>query len=99
VSEAIFNAAVAGHFNVPLIMVAGDQNVTKKAVQGIAGFKPYIIKPPVRMELTFKNTFDAEAMSYLPWVKRQSGKTILVEANNMLDINRFITALFRINTR
>lgn len=139
VSEAMFNAAVAGHFNVPVIMVAGDQNVTKeavqtfgqietvmtkeslgwlsakarhpklicqdirekskKAVQNIKGTKPYVVKPPIRMELTFKNTFDAEAMSYLPWVNRLSGKTILIEAGNMLDINRFITALFSINSR
>ena len=139
VSEAIFNAGVAGHFGVPVIMVAGDQNVakealqtfgsietvitkkslgyysaesrhpklickeikekSKKAVQRIKEFKPYVIKPPIKMELTFKHTYDAEAFSYLPWVKRIGGKTILVEADNILDINRFITALFSINNR
>jgi len=139
VSEAIFNAAVAGHFNVPIIMVAGDQNVTKeavqtfgpvetvmtkeslgwlaakarhpklicqeikekskKAVQRLMELKPYVIKPPFRMELTFKNIFDAEAFSYLPWVKRLSGKTILIETPSILDINHFLTALFSINSR
>jgi D-amino peptidase len=139
VSEAIFNAAVAGHFDVPVIMVAGDQNVTKEAVQTFGPvetvmtkeslgwlaakarhpklicqeikekskkaverfkeLKPYVIKPPIRMELTFKNTFDAEAFSYLPWVKRLSGKTILIETNNILDVNHFLTALFSINSR
>jgi D-amino peptidase len=139
VSEAIFNAAVAGHFNVPLIMIAGDQNVTKEALQTfgkietattkeslgwlsararhpklvcqeikeksqaaverIKEMKPYVVKPPIRMDLTFKNIYDAEAFSYLPWVKRPSGKTILVEADNILDINRFITAIFAINSR
>ncbi|MCP2519951.1 M55 family metallopeptidase [Candidatus Aminicenantes bacterium AC-335-K20] len=139
VSEAIFNASVAGHFGVPIIMVAGDQNVVKealaefgnietvitkeslgyysakfrhpelicqeikekckKAVQRIKEFKPYVIKPPIRMELTFKHTYDAEAFSYLPWVKRIGGKTILVEADNILDINRFITAVFSINNK
>lgn len=139
VSEAIFNAAVAGHFHVPVIMVAGDQNVvqeaqktfgpvetvitkkslgwlsassrhpklicqeikekSKKAVARIKELKPYTIDPPVRMELTFKNTYDAEAFSYLPWVKRLSGKTILVETDNILETNRFITALFSINNR
>jgi D-amino peptidase len=139
VSEAIFNAAVAGHFNVPIIMVAGDQNVTKEAVQTFGPvetvmtkeslgwlaakarhpklicqeikekskkaverskeLKAYIIKPPIRMELTFKNIFDAEAFSYLPWVKRLSGKTILIETNNILDVNHFLTALFSINSR
>jgi len=139
VSEAIFNAAVAGHFRVPVIMVAGDQNVAKealqtfgpvetvmtkesigwlsamarhpklicqeikeksrKAVQRIKELKPYIINPPFRMELTFKNTYDAEASSYLPWIKRISGKTILVQTESIVDINRFLTALFSINNQ
>jgi len=139
VSEGIFNASVAGHFKVPVIMVAGDQNVakeavqtfgpvetvitkkslgwlsalsrhpklicqeikekSKKAVQRIKEFKPYIVDEPVRLELTFKNIYDAEAFGYLPWVKRMSGKTILVETENIIGINRFITALFSINNR
>ncbi len=32
VSESIFNAAVVGSMGVPVIMVAGDQNITKEAV-------------------------------------------------------------------
>lgn len=139
VSEAVFNAAVAGHFNVPVIMIAGDQHVakeatetfgpvetvitkeslgwlsaksrhpklicqeikekSKKAVLRIKELNPYVVKPPIKMELTFKNIYDAEAFSYLPWIKRLSGKTILVESDNIVDINRFITALFSINNR
>jgi D-amino peptidase len=139
VSEAVFNAMVAGHFKVPVIMVAGDQNVakealktfgpvetvitkeslgwlsamarhpnlicqeikekSKKAVQRIKELKPYVTKPPIRMELTLKNIYDAEALSYLPWVKRLSGKTILVETENIVDTNRFLTAFFSINNR
>lgn len=139
VSEAMFNSSVAGHFNVPVIMVSGDQNVakealetfglvetvitkeslgylsaksrhpklicqeikekSKRAVQRIKELKPYLVKPPIRMELTFKHAYDAEAFSYLPWIKRLSGKTILVKADNIVDINWFITALFGINNR
>ncbi len=139
VSEGIFNAAVAGSMGVPVILVAGDQNVaeealktfgpvetvvtkesigwlsaksrhpklicreikekSRKAVERIAEMKPFVIKPPLRMEITFKNIYDAEAFSYLPWVKRPSGKTILVEADSMVDLNNFITALYSINRR
>lgn len=139
VSEGIFNAAVGGHFNVPVIMVAGDQHVVEEALQTfghvetvvtkqslgfssamsrhpklicqeikeksklavlrIKEFKPYVVSPPIRMELTFKNTYDAEAFSYLPWVVRLDGKKILVETESMLDINHFITALFSINKK
>ena len=139
VSEAIFNAAVAGHFQVPVIMVAGDQNVSREAletfgavetvvtkqslgwlaalsrhprlvgdelrakarqaVQRIKEFKPYTVTRPVRVEFAFKNIFDAETTAYLPWVKRTDGKTVQVEFNDILDANRFLTALFAINNR
>ncbi|MFQ6038931.1 MAG: M55 family metallopeptidase, partial [Candidatus Aminicenantales bacterium] len=99
VSEAVFNAAVAGHFRVPVIMVAGDQHVVeearrvlgdietvqtkrsigwlsamsrhprlicqdiqaaaRRAVRRMSEMKPYKISPPIRMELTFKNIYDA----------------------------------------
>ncbi len=134
VSEAVFNAAVAGYYNVPVIMVAGDQNVTREAsetlgvpegvttkeslgwtsakarhpkaickeireksaaaVRRIGSAKPYTVKSPVTMELTFKNMAPAEATSYLPWVKRTGGKTILIETPTIIEVNRFLTALF-----
>lgn len=139
VSESLFNAAVAGHFNVPIILVAGDQNVISEALQNfgpvetvqtkeslgwlsakarhpklicqeikakarmaverLAEMKPYVVKPPIRMDMTFKQTFDAEAFSYLPWIKRVGGKTISFETPTILEVNRFITALFSINSR
>lgn len=139
VSEALFNAAVAGHFGVPVIMICGDQNVVKeareyfsqaetvitkesigflsaksphpkvvqaeirqkaeKAVKRIKEMKPYTVETPIRLELTFKNIFDAETTSYLPWVKRTQGKVLEVEFLNILEANRFITALFAINNR
>lgn len=139
VSESIFNAAVVGSMGVPVIMVAGDQNITKeavdtfgpvetvvtkesigwysakarhpnlicreikekaqKAVERIAEMKPFTFEPPLSMEITFKNIYDAETWGYLPWIKRTSGKTILVESDNMADLDRFITALYGINRR
>ncbi len=139
VSESIFNAAVVGSMGVPVIMVAGDQNITheavdtfgpietvqtkesigwystktrhpklicqeikekaKTAVERIAEMKPFTFEPPLKMEITFKNIYDAETWGYLPWVKRTSGKTILVESDKMVDLNRFIAALYGINRR
>ncbi len=134
VSEALFNAAVAGYYHVPVIMVAGDQNVTgeavaafpnvqcvttkeslgwtsakarhprvicreirekaRAAVLGISRVKPYVVDTPVTMEIALKNIANAEAISYLPWVERSGGKTILVHTPTIVEANRFITALF-----
>lgn len=139
VSEALFNAAVAGHFGVPVIMVCGDQHVVKearenlgpvetvmtkeslgflsaksahpkvvqaeirqkaeKAVRRLKEMKPYTVAKPVVLDIAFKNIFDAETTAYLPWVKRTDGKTVRVEFRDMLEANRFITALFAINNR
>jgi len=139
VSESIFNAAVVGSMGVPVIMVAGDQNITseavdtfgpietvrtkesigwystktrhpklicqeikekaKTAVERIAEMKPFTFEPPLKMEITFKNIYDAETWGYLPWVKRTSGKTILVESDKMVELNNFIAALYGVNRR
>jgi D-amino peptidase len=139
VSESIFNAAVVGSMGVPVIMVAGDQNViqealdtfgpvetvqtkesigwystktrhpnlicreikerAKTAVERIAELKPFTFEPPLKMEVTFKNIYDAETWGYLPWVERTSGRTILVESEKMTELNRFIAALYGINRR
>lgn len=139
VSEAIFNAAVAGHFGVPVILVCGDQHVVgeakekfgpietvmtkeslgflsaksahprvvqaeirqkaERAVKRIKEFRPFEVKKPVILEITFKSIFDAETTAYLPWVKRTAGKTIKVEMEDMIDVNKFLTALFAINNR
>lgn len=139
VSEALFNAAVAGHFGVPVIMVCGDQHVVKearenlgpvetvmtkeslgflsaksahpkviqaeikqkaeKAVRRLKEMKALVVEKPVVLDISFKNIFDAETTAYLPWVNRTAGKAIRAEFKDMLEANRFITALFAINNR
>lgn len=141
VSEAIFNAAIAGDFKVPVILVCGDQNVVKeaqetfgpvetvmtkeslgflsaksphpsvvctkikekaeKAVRRLLNneFQPFTVSHPVKMEISFKNIYDAETTAYLPWVKRISGKTVALEVPSMVEACQFITALFAINNR
>lgn len=139
VSEAVFNAAVAGHFKVPVIMVTGDQHVVKealeifgqveivttkesigflsaksrhprlvcaeirekaeKAVRRISQVKPYVIKTPVGLEISFKSIYDAETTAYLPWVKRADGKSVTIQLPSMVEASQFVTALFAINNR
>lgn len=139
VSEALFNAAVAGHFGVPVILVGGDQNVVQeakenfgpvetvitkvslgflsaksphprvvqaeirekaeRAIKRIKEMRPFEVKKPVTLDITFKSIFDAETTAYLPWVKRTAGKAIRVELENIIEANRFVTALFAINNR
>ncbi|MCX7974970.1 MAG: M55 family metallopeptidase [Candidatus Aminicenantes bacterium] len=47
VSEALFNAAVAGHFGVPVIMVCGDQHVVEEARKNFGPIETVITKESI----------------------------------------------------
>lgn len=71
----------------------------KKAVLKIKDFKPYKINTPIKMEIVFKNTYDAEALSFIPGFKRIDGHTVLFEAKNVKEVSGVIAGIFSINTR
>ncbi|MGQ9617866.1 MAG: M55 family metallopeptidase [Candidatus Aminicenantia bacterium] len=71
----------------------------KSAVLKIKNYKPYKVNPPIKLELVFKNTYDAESLSFLPCFKRLDGHTVFFEAKNMKEISGVIAAIFSINTR
>lgn len=133
VSETLFSAALAGEFNVPVILITGDQHViqeakkylghietvltkesfasysaqsphpkvirqqikekSKRAVQRLKEFKPFRFEPPIKMEFIYQKAFDAEALSYFPWFKREGGKTVSVELKNMKEACNIINGL------
>ena len=130
VSEAGINAAIAGHFNVPVIMVSGDDAVigetaallgdvegatvkwsygfhsaktlmpeaaqrlirekVKKAVGRVKDFKPYKLKPPVRLDVRFKNYRPAEVLSYLSIVERTDAHSVRFTGKDMLEVSKFL---------
>lgn len=129
-SEAGINAAIAGHFGVPIIMVSGDDAVVKEtqdllgplegaivkraisfhsaatmtpeASQGmirqkvkaaftrLADFKPYVVKAPIKLGVTFKNYRPAELLAYLPIVQRITAHSILFTGANMIEVSKFL---------
>lgn len=46
VSEGIFNAALAGHFNVPIAFVSGDRLAVTQLQKAVAGVEGAIVKEP-----------------------------------------------------
>jgi D-amino peptidase len=130
VSEAGINAAIAGHFDVPVIMVSGDDAVVeetaallgdvegatvkwsygfhsaktltpeaaqqlirekvKKAVGRIKDFKPYKLKPPVRLDVRFKSYRPAEVLSYLSIVERTDAHSIRFTGRDMIEVSKFL---------
>lgn len=129
-TEGSWNAAVAGEFGVPVIMVAGDDIavnevkalignaegaivkesisfhsakslhpeaaydlITKKtsyAVKNIKKYKPYKIKGPVTVSVSFKHYQPSQILAYLPMFKRTDSHTIEFKAKNMVEASHIM---------
>ena len=133
VPEAAINAAVAGHFGVPIVAISGDDAavaeaqrligpmegaVVKRAISfhaantltpeagralikekvkaGLAkraALKPYVVRKPVQLDITFKSYTPAEIVAYLPGVQRLNAHTIRFTGRDMLEVSKFIEFL------
>jgi D-amino peptidase len=130
VPEAGINAAFAGRFGVPVVLVSGDDvaveetrrllgdvegavvkraisfhsasTLTPKAAQKLirervkaalarrGDFKPYVLRTPVTLDVTFKNYRPAEVLAYLPIVQRTSAHSIRFTGRDILEVSRFL---------
>ena len=129
-SESRINAAIAGYFGVPVVLVSGDDAATselkavlgdvetavvkraigfhsaavmtpaasqaliktkvKAALQRRGSFKPYVIRGPLQLDITFKSYRPAEILAYLPIVERTTAHSVRYTARTILDAIRFL---------
>jgi len=61
----------------------------KSALARLHDFKPYVIKTPVTLEITFKNYTPAELLSYLRSVQRVDSHTIRFVGRDMDEVDDF----------
>jgi D-amino peptidase len=61
----------------------------EKALNRMRDFKPYVIKTPVTLEITFKNYMPAEVLSYLRIVQRVDSHTIRFVGKDMDEVEDF----------
>jgi D-amino peptidase len=61
----------------------------KSALSRLHEFKPYVIKTPVTLEITFKNYMPAEVLSYLRVVQRVDSHTIRFVGKDMDEVDDF----------
>ncbi|HUT35305.1 MAG TPA: M55 family metallopeptidase [Planctomycetota bacterium] len=117
VGELGTDAAIAGHFGVPVVLVAGDEAACREArdllgagvqtvavkkglgrfvaemlpleaaraairagaaagLRGRAACKPFVVPPPVRVEVTFTSPSHADALAGFPGLRRVDGCTV-----------------------
>jgi D-amino peptidase len=69
----------------------------QSAVARAREFKPYVVKTPVTLEITFKNYTPAEILSYLRAVQRVDSHTIRFVGKDMAEISDFVDFLDHYN--
>lgn len=62
----------------------------KAALSRLRDFKPYVVKTPVTLEITFKNYMPAEMISYLRMVQRVDSHTIRFIGKDMAEVSDFV---------
>jgi D-amino peptidase len=136
-TEGSFNAAIAGHFGVPVIMISGDDSAiaevrsrlgnieaaetkkslgfhaadtltpeasceliaqrVKSAFARLGDFKPYVLKAPITLDISFKHYLPAEVLAYLRGVERTDSHSIRFRGADMLEVSDFVEFLTNYN--
>ena len=69
----------------------------KAALAHLHDAKPYVVKPPITLEITFKNYTPAEALSFIHSIQRLDAHTIRFVAKDMPEAQDFIDFLDHYN--
>lgn len=69
----------------------------KRGVERRNEIKPYRLAHPVKLQITFKQTVNAEVVSYLLGVDRINGDSIAFTGCDMNEISRFLSAIMFVN--
>lgn len=62
----------------------------KAAVGRIGEFEPYVLAPPIELEISFKNYRPPQLLAYIPIVDRVDSHTIRYVADDMIEVSRFL---------
>jgi D-amino peptidase len=90
---AVVKHAISFHAAATMTPEAAQQLVRQKVKTGVqrrASLKPYVLRAPVRLDVTFKNYTPAEMLSFLPSVQRTSSHAIRFEGKDILQVSRFL---------
>jgi D-amino peptidase len=93
---AVVKRAISFHAANTLTPEAGRALIKEKVKAGLArraAIKPYVVRSPVRLDITFKSYTPAEIVAYLPGIQRVNAHTIRFTGRDMLEVSRFIEFL------
>ncbi len=62
---------------------------TTLALKRLKDIKPYTLKPPFTMEITFTNEEKAERSSWIPGAKRSGDRSVSFTSSDFMEILKF----------
>jgi len=90
---AVVKQAISFHAAATMTPEAAQTLVRQKVKAGVqrrASLRPYTVKAPVRLDITFKNYTPAEMLSFLPNVQRTTSHSIRFDGRDILQVSRFL---------
>lgn len=90
---AVVKRAISFHAAATMTPEAAQQLVRQKVKAGLqrrGSLKPYVVRSPVRLDVTFKNYTPAEMLTFLPSVQRTASHAIRFEGRDILQVSRFL---------
>ena len=93
---AVVKQALSFHSAATLTPQAAQALIRDRAREGVARraqLKPYVVRAPVQLDLTFKNYRPAEVLAYLPIVVRTDAHSIRFRGRDVLEVSRFLEFL------
>ena len=96
VEGAVVKQALSFHSAATLTPQAAQALIRDRAREGVARraqLKPYVVRAPVQLDVTFKNYRPAEVLAYLPIVVRTDAHSIRFRGRDVLEVSRFLEFL------
>jgi D-amino peptidase len=93
VEGAVVKRAISFHSASTMTPKAAQQLIrahVKTALDRRSAFKPYVVRPPVTLDLVFKSYRPAEMLSYLSIVQRTTSHGIRLVGKDMVEVSRFL---------
>jgi len=93
VEVAAVKRAISFHSASTMTPKAAQQLIrehVKIAMTRRASFKPYVVKPPVTLDIIFKNYRPAEMLAFLPMVQRTTSHGIRFVGKDMIEVSKFL---------
>jgi D-amino peptidase len=93
VEVAAVKRAISFHAASTMTPKAAQQLIrehVKAALQRRTAFKPYVVRPPVTLDVVFKNYRPAEMLAFLPIVQRTTSHAIRFTGKDMIEVSKFL---------